>query len=125
MTVHAFSTTLGSDVQREPHSNLIPGAIDRELVLASTSLTLRRLLVAAGLAVRVAPVDHNEMQTLQTVLRATSEPDPSDVAELHMRLKIDGASVRFPGALVISAQQVVALDGKIRETPETLDAARD
>jgi septum formation protein len=65
------------------------------------------------------------MQTLQDVLRTISEPDASDVAELHMRVKIDGAVARFPGALVIGAHQVVSLDGKLRETPRTLDAARD
>lgn len=122
MTVHAFSSAPAPDA---PCSQLIPGAIDRQLVLASTSSSLRRLLEAAGLAVRVAPVDHSEMQTLQDVLRTMSEPDASDVAELHMRVKIDGAVARFPGALVIGAQQVVSLDGKLRETPRTLDAARD
>lgn len=125
MTVHAFVAMQGSDAKREPCSNLIPGTIDRELVLASTSASLRRLLDATGLAVRVAPVDHNEMQTLQDVLKTMSEPDPSDVAELHMRIKIDEASARFPGALVIGAQHVVSLDGKPLETPRTLDAARD
>jgi septum formation protein len=122
MTVHAFSSVPTPDT---PCAQLIPGAIDRELVLASTSASLRRLLEAAGLAVRAAPVDHNEMQTLQDVLRTMSDPDASDIAELHMRVKIDGAVARFPGALVIGAQQVVSLDGKIHETPRTLDAARD
>jgi septum formation protein len=122
MTVHAFSSAPALDA---PFSQLIPGAIDRELVLASTSASLRRLLVGAGMAVRVAPVDHSEMQTLQDVLRTMSEPDASDVAELHMRVKIDGAVARFAGALVIGAQQIVSLDGKARETPRSLDAARD
>lgn len=122
MTVHAFSSAPAPDT---PCSQLIPGASDRQLVLASTSSSLRRLLEAAGLAVRVAPVNHSEMQTLQDVLRTMSEPDASDVAELHMHVKVDGAVARFPGALVIGAQQVVSLDGKLRETPRTLDAARD
>lgn len=125
MTVHTFAPAPGSDVSHEPCPNLIPGAIDRTLVLASTSASLRRMLEAAGLPICVAPVDHNEMQTLQTVLRTLSEPDPSDVSELHMRIKIDDASTRFPGALVIGAQQVVSHDGKLCETPRTLDSARD
>jgi hypothetical protein len=61
MTVHALSSAPASDT---PCSHLIPGALDRQLVLASTSSSLRRLLEAAGLAARVAPVDHSEMQTL-------------------------------------------------------------
>lgn len=125
MTVHAFSSAPASDALREPCSNLIPGAVDRELVLASPSASLRRLLEASGLAVRVAPPDHEEVNTLRAVLRSMPDPDPADVAELHVRTRIDGAAARFPGALVIGAQQVVSLDGKLREAPRTLDAARD
>jgi septum formation protein len=65
------------------------------------------------------------MNTLQTVLRSMPEPDPADVAEPHVRTRIEGAVARFPGALVIGAQQLVSLDGKLRETPRTLDAARE
>lgn len=125
MTVHSFSPSGGSDDLREPYSNLIPGMIDRELVLASRSAGLLRLLEAAGLAVRVAPPDHDEMNTLQVVLRSIPAPDPADVAELHVRTTIDGTMARFPGAIVLGAQQVVSLEGKLRDTPRTLDAARD
>lgn len=125
MTVHAFSSAPASDAQRDPLTHLIPGASDRELVLASTSASLRRLLEASGLAVRVAPPDHEELNALREVLRSMPEPDPADVAELHVHTRIDGAVVRFPGALVIGAQQVVSLDGKLLETPRTIDAARD
>ena len=125
MTVHAFSLAPASDAQRDPFTHLIPGAVDRELVLASTSGCLRRLLEASGLALRVAPADHEEMNTLREVLRSMPEPDPADVAELHVRVKIDGAVARFPGALVIGAQQIVSVDGKLREAPRTLDTARD
>jgi septum formation protein len=125
MTVHAFSSAPISDALREPSANLIPGALDRKLVLASTSGSLRRLLEASGLTVIVAPPDHEEINTLREVLRSMPEPDPADVAELQVRTKVDGAVARFPGALVIGAQQVVSLDGNLRETPRTLDAARD
>lgn len=125
MTVHAFSPTGSSDALREPCCNLIPGMLDRYLVLASKSASLLRLLEAAGLAVRVAPPDHDKMNTLQAVLRSIPDPDPADIAELHVRSTIDGTVARFPGALVIGAQQVLSLDGKVRETPRTLDAARD
>lgn len=125
MTVHAFASAPATGVPHEPSSNLIPGALDRELVLASTSGTLRRLLEASGLKVIVAPPDHEEMNTLRAVLRSMPEPDPADVAELQMRTRVDGAVARFPHALVIGAQQIVSLDGKVREAPRTLDAARD
>jgi septum formation protein len=125
MTVHAFSKDASLDANRDPFTHVIPGAIDRELVLASTSASLRRLLEASGLSVRVAPPDHEEMNALREVLRSTPEPDPADVAELHVRMRIDGAAAQFPGALVIGAQQIVSLDGKLREAPRTLNSARD
>lgn len=125
MTVHAFAAAPSSDAPQEPCPNLIPGPIDRDLVLASTSASLRRLLEASRLAVRVAPPDHEEMNTLRAVLRSMPDPDPAGVAELHVRTRIDGAVARFPSALVIGAYQIISLGGELRETPRTLDAARD
>lgn len=125
MSVHPFTSVPGYEAQREPGINLIPGPLDRELVLASTSGSLRRLLEASGLKVRVAPTDHEEINTIREVLRSMAEADPADIAELHVRAKIDGAVARFPGALVIGAQQIISLDGRTRETPRTTDAARD
>jgi septum formation protein len=125
MTVHAFSSAPSSNALLESSSNLVPGALDRKLVLASTSRSLRRLLEASGLNVIVAPPDHEETNTLRQVLRSIPAPDPADVAELHVRTKVDGAVALFPGALVIGAQQIVSLDGKLRESPRTLDTARD
>ena len=125
MTTEGLSPARDSDVLRTPCANLIPGMNDRELVLASTSASLKRLLEASGLAIRVALPGQDEIETMQAVLRAMEDPDPADVAGLHMRTKIDDAGARFPGALVVGAQQIISLDGKLRETPRTLDAARD
>jgi nucleoside triphosphate pyrophosphatase len=118
-------TMLEHNASREVCANLIPGEIERDLVLASTSAGLLRLLKASGLAVCVAPEGEDERQMLETAGRMTQPDDPADVAELHVRAKIDDASARFPGALVIGAQEIVSLDGKLRESPKTLDAARD
>jgi septum formation protein len=125
MTAQGLQSSPGDDSLLKPSANLIPGSIDRELVLASTSTTLRRLLEASGLAIRVLPAEHDEFDTMKTVLRAMDEPDPADLAELCMRAKIDSASGRFPGALVVGAYQVISVDGRLRETPYTIDAARD
>lgn len=125
MSVHPFASSPVYDAQREPRINLIPGLLDRELVLASTSGSLRRLLEASGLRVRVAPTDQEEINTIREVLRSMPEADPADIAELHAQTKIDGAVARFPGALVIGAQQIISLSGRMRETPRTTDAARD
>jgi septum formation protein len=125
MTVPAFSPAFELVAMRENCASLIQGTIERDLVLASTSAPLRRLLEASGLAVRVAPEDLNEIDTLQTLLQTMREPDPADAAELHMRAKIDDANARFPGALILAAHQIISLEGKLLETPRTLHAARD
>jgi septum formation protein len=65
------------------------------------------------------------MNNIRKVLGSMPDADSADIAELHVRTKIDGAVARFPGALVIGAQQIVSLDGRMRETPRTIDAARD
>jgi septum formation protein len=125
MTVHAFASTSATRSSPDETVNLIPGVTDRHLVLASSSQTLFRLLAAAGLAIRVAPSDHEQMNTVQAVLRTMPELDAADVAELHVRTRLDGACALFPGAIVIGAQQVVSLDGKLQEVPRTVDGVRD
>ena len=105
--------------------NLIQGSIQRDLVLASETGSLRRLLEASGLAFRVVPLNLDEVATHQALLKNMGETDPADVAEMLTRAKIDEASARFPGALIIGAHQVISLNGKLLEKPNTIDAARD
>ena len=95
--------------------NLIQGSIQRDLVLASETGSLRRLLEASGLAFRVVPLNLDEVATHQALLKNMGETDPADVAEMLTRAKIDEASARFPGALIIGAHQVISLNGKLLE----------
>ena len=44
--------------------------------------------------------------------------DPGDVAELLARAKAQEVSARFPGALVIGAEQALSLNGKILDKPK-------
>lgn len=125
MTAKGFPSSPVNEALRETGANLIPGLIDSDLVLASTSASLRRLLEASGLAVHVASSEQDELEMLKAVLRAMEEPDPADLAELCMRTRTDNACGRFPGALVVGAHQVISVDGTLRETPYTIDAARD
>lgn len=125
MTDKAFSSARGSDASRQTCANHILANNDRELVLASTSATLRRILEASGLVVRVAFPCQDETETLKQVFREVEELDPADVAELCMHAKLEHASNRFSGGLVVSAHQIISLGGKSKETPQTLDAARD
>ena len=106
-------------------ASLIQGSVQRDLVLASDTGSLRRLLEASGLAFRVSPLNLEAVATHQAVLKHMEETDPADVAELLTRTKIEEANARVPGALIIGAHQVVSIDGKLLEEPKTIDAARD
>ena len=106
-------------------ASLIQGSVQRDLVLASDTGSLRRLLEASGLAFRVLPLNLEAVATHQAVLKHMEETDPAEVAELLTRTKIEEANARVPGALIIGAHQVVSIDGKLLEEPKTIDAARD
>jgi septum formation protein len=106
-------------------ASLIQGSIQRDLVLASEVGSLRRLLETSGLASRVVPLNFDEAKTNQALLKNVEETDPADIAELLTRTRIEEANARFPGALIIGADQVVSLNGKLLEKPKTIVAARD
>ena len=106
-------------------ANLIEGSIKRDLVLASDTGSLRRLLAASGLSFRVLSPNVEENSPTQALLETLGETDPADVAELLARSRIDEVNARVPGALIIGAHQVISLNGKVLEKPTTVDAARD
>ena len=106
-------------------AGFIHGSTEKDLVLASETGSLRRLLEACGLAFRLMPLNLDEVATHQALLKNMGETDPADVAEMLTRAKIDEASARFPGALIIGAHQVISLNRKLLEKPNTIDAARD
>jgi septum formation protein len=106
-------------------ASLIEGSIKKDLVLTSETGSLRRLLEASGLAFRVLSLNLDENTTNQALLETLGETDSADVAELHVRTRIEEANARVPGALIIAAHQVVSLNGKVLQKPTTVDAARD
>lgn len=75
------------------------------LVLASGSATRQRLLTGAGLVFETAPPDVDE--------RAVTAPAPEALARALARAKALDVSARKPGALVIGADQVLSLDGRL------------
>jgi predicted house-cleaning NTP pyrophosphatase (Maf/HAM1 superfamily) len=85
-------------------AGLIEGPIRRDLVLASEMGSLRRLLEASGLALRVLSLNLKENTPNQALLETLGETDPADVAELLART--EEAHARVPGALIIGAHQV-------------------
>ena len=106
-------------------ASLIEGSFRRDFVLASETGSLRRLLEACGLSIRVLPVNPEESPPNQELLETLGVTDPADVAELLARARIEEAHARAPGALIIGAHQVVSLNGKVLEKPTSIDTARD
>ncbi len=83
----------------------------RPLILASASPQRRAILAEAGIAFEVQPanVDEDEIG------------EPASVAEANARRK----ALAIPGALVLGADTVVALDGRIYGKPRDIAQARE
>jgi septum formation protein len=82
----------------------------RPLILASASPQRRAILAEAGIAFDVRPADVDEDE----------EGDPAEVAERNARRK----AAAIPGPLVLGADTVVALDGRIYGKPRDAAEAR-
>lgn len=94
-----------------------------QIILASTSASRAKLLAAAGIEARKEPPDVDE-KAVRMVLEETGDVAPADVAEVLARAKAEAVSDRFPAAIVIGADQVLALEDRLFEKPENLEAAR-
>ncbi len=87
----------------------------RRLVLASASPFRRRMLEAAGLSFEVAPADVDESALKRDLLRSGSTP--STIAAALAAAKAEAVSARLPDALVIGADQVLALGPDLFSKP--------
>lgn len=94
------------------------------LVLASGSRSRRQMLDAAGLTFDVTPADVDERAIRETLQADDSGIEPADVAEVLARAKAEAISRLRLEALVIGADQVLALDDEIFEKPADLAGAR-
>lgn len=92
-------------------------------VLASGSAIRRQLLAKAGLTVEVCPARIDE-DTLKAALLAEGAP-PRDIADTLAESKARKVSGRYPGALVLGCDQVLAHDGGCMSKPATPDDARE
>jgi septum formation protein len=95
------------------------------IILASGSRTRQAMLEAAGLAFEVVPSGVDERAVWDALLHDDGPIDPSDLAEVLARAKAEQVSDRYPSALVIGADQVLALDGEVFLKSADLDAARE
>lgn len=90
------------------------------LLLASTSVTRRLLLESAALPVETATPDVDE-RALEMVSPGLSPPD---LAHRLAEAKAGSVAVRYPGRIVIGADQVLDLDGRIFHKPANVTEAR-
>ena len=96
----------------------------QKLILASGSRSRRQMLEAAGIAFEVLPSRVDE-RAIRDALEGDGDPiDPADLAEVLARAKAEDVSRERPDALVIGADQVLALGEAIYEKPKDLAEAR-
>ena len=106
-----FSTrSPGNDV-----IGLTEGSTKWELILASGSPRRRELLSEAGLSFQIVSPDVNEL--------SGDDQTPRELALVNARLKCMAVSMPRPEAMVIGADTVVALGGKIYGKPVDLEEA--
>lgn len=96
----------------------------REIILASGSAVRRHMLASAGVLFTVEPADVDEAAIRAELESAVVTVPPPAVAGVLARAKAEQVSARHPDALVIGADQVLALGTRLFEKPPTLDAAR-
>jgi nucleoside triphosphate pyrophosphatase len=94
------------------------------LVLASASEARRRMLVEAGLEFTVQPSDVDERSIHEALRGDDGSVAAEDVAEVLARAKAQDVSAKMADALVIGADQVLALGNRMFEKPQTDDEAR-
>jgi nucleoside triphosphate pyrophosphatase len=90
------------------------------LVLASTSRIRAELLTRAGLTFEALRPDVDE----NTLKASAKDLSPGDLAQSLARAKAISIAKRFPDAMVIGADQVLNLEGRSFDKPESREAAR-
>ena len=96
-------------------------ALDKTLLLASSSITRLRVLRAAGLVVESIAPRVDEI-SVRDALQAEGA-HPRDVADTLAEMKARKVAERHPSAVVLGCDQVLALDKEILGKPEHPDEA--
>lgn len=99
-----------------------PNAESLPVILASGSASRRRMLVEAGVTVEVVRPGVDEDMAKASLGAAGATPD--QVADSLAELKATRVSGQRPDAMVIGADQVLALEGAIYDKPADRDRAR-
>ena len=93
-----------------------------KIILASASATRARLLTAAGVPVATHPAAIDEDEIKIALRGATASA--AAVAETLAEMKAQTVSRRYPGALVLGADQVLDCEDEWFDKPADLDQAR-
>jgi septum formation protein len=96
-----------------------------ELLLASASPARRKLLEAAGVNFRVVPANVDEADLKRGLAAGGSRIGPAQIAQAMAAAKAEAVSSARPEALVIGADQVVALGDELFDKPRDLTEARN
>ncbi len=113
MTDAASPVTAGLQLEKPP------------LILASASPARVAILRSAGVAFVQRPSNLDENSVREALRQEGEVTQPGDIAELLAIAKATEVSTAEPDALVIGADQVLALDDRTLEKPLDFDAARD
>lgn len=95
-----------------------------KIILASASAARAALLRNAEIEFEIKPADVDE-STIRDMMAGPPPASPEDIAEVLARHKAESISSQHRDAIVIGADQILALGGKIFEKPADMDAARD
>lgn len=94
-----------------------------DLILASSSEIRAQLLRSAGLTVTAEPARIDE-EMIRTALEAEGAK-PRDIADALAEMKAAKLSARHPGKMILGADQILDLGGRILAKPETPEEAAD
>lgn len=94
------------------------------LLLASASPYRRKILEAAGVAFEVVVAGVDEDVLKQELALRSRKPTATEVAQALARAKAAAVSAKDPNAIVIGADQVLALGDELLDKPGTSAAAR-
>lgn len=94
------------------------------LILGSTSASRRRMLASAGIVLEAVASDVDEVALRAELERSGRAASPEAVARALAAAKAEAVSRQHPDALVIGADQVLALGARIFEKPGDLAQAR-
>jgi septum formation protein len=100
-------------------------AASPQLILASGSKARASILAAAGVEFVKKPADLDESSARAALMDEGELTQPGDIAELLAITKSTDISSANPDAVVIGADQVLALDDQILSKPDDFDAAQD